>query len=95
MNCAYRCTKSGAAVDGDIATLPITTTPTHVQLVTTALSGKVVDVQPDVVAHRHNKEVLMVQPIGVLDVVVVVGIVLYRIGVPRISHAINPGPMSV
>ena len=49
---AYRCTESGPAVDGYIATLPITTSPTHIQIVTTALRGKVVDVQPDVVAPR-------------------------------------------
>ena len=53
------------------------------------------DVKPDVVAHWHNKEVLMVQTIRVLDVVVVVCVVVYRIGVARISHAINPGAMSV
>ena len=75
--------------------MPITASPTHIQLVTTALRCKVVDVKPDMVAHWHNKEVLMVQTIRVLDVVVVVCVVVYRISVARISHAINPGAMSV
>ena len=94
-NATDRCSKSEvAAVDGHIimiiAVETITTSPAHVQPVTAALSDKMVDPEPDVVANRHYKKTLMVQPVGVLNAIAVVSVVVYRIRVTRISWTKSP-----
>ena len=92
--CAFdatdRCGKGEiAAVDGDIVTLPITPSPTHIQLVAAALCDEVVDPQSDVVTHGHNKKALVVQSVGVLSAVA------DRIGVSCISRTKSPTSTSI
>ena len=75
--------------------MPVTASPTHVQLVAAALRHKVVDPQSDVVAHGHNKKALVVQPVGVLNAIVVVSVVVHRIRVPVVSWTKNPTATSI
>ena len=99
-NATYRCSKREvAAVDSNIimiiAVQTITASPAHVQPVTAALSDKVVNPESDVVANGHYKKALMVQPVGVLNAVAVLSVVVYRIRVSRISGTKSPGAHAI
>ena len=95
-NATDRCSEREVATVGcNIGCVPVTTSPTHVQPVAAALCDEVVDPQSDVEAHGHNEKALVVQPVGVLNAVIVVSVVEHRIRVSRISRAISPSATSI
>ena len=88
-NATDRCSEREVATVGcNIGCVPVTTSPTHVQPVAAALCDEVVDPQSDVVAHRHNKKALMVEPVAVKYIG-------SRAGVSRISRTKSPGAVPI